>query len=168
MHDVDYLAVPLTSSERRRYLPIGYFDSATIPSNALSVVPGADLYLFGVLESQFHNAWMRVVCGRLESRYRYSGAVVYNNFPWPEPDEECRAEVERCARAVLDAREGYAGSTLAQMYDPDNEWMFPDLFRAHRALDAAVEAAYRVDFGGDEKKIVAHLFSLYAEKAGFA
>ena len=168
VHDVDYLAVPLTSSERRRYLPIGYFDSATIPSNALSVVPGADLYLFGVLESQFHNAWMRVVCGRLESRYRYSGAVVYNNFPWPEPDEECRAEVERCARAVLDAREGYAGSTLAQMYDPDNEWMFPDLFRAHRALDAAVEAAYRVDFGGDEKKIVAHLFSLYAEKAGFA
>ena len=119
---------------------------------------------------------MRVVCGRLKSDYRYSGGVVYNNFPWPgaapgsldTPVEQLiaparRAAVEQAAQAVLDARALYPDSTLADMCDPDNEWMFPELAKAHKALDSAVEAAYGVDFNGNEEKIVAHLFKLYAE-----
>lgn len=119
---------------------------------------------------------MRVVAGRLKSDYNYSGGIVYNNFAWPRvtlsnietPVEEVvpsetRQKVEKCAQAVLDARETYGGSTMADLYDPDNEWMFPKLAKAHQELDAAVEAAYGVDFQGDEEKIVAHLFKLYAE-----
>ena len=119
---------------------------------------------------------VRLVCGRLKSDYRYSGGVVYNNFVWPKinsssietPVEEAvtpetRLEVERCAQSVLDVRKAYDGSTMADLYDPDNEWMFPGLINAHRELDAAVEEAYGVNFQGDEEKIVAHLFKLYAE-----
>ena len=89
--------------------------------------------------------------------------MVYNNFVWPDPTDGKRAEVECCAQAVLDARKLYEGSTLADMYDPDNDFLYPELMRAHKALDAAVEAAYGVDFGGDEERIVAHLFKLYAQ-----
>ena len=161
-----YIAVPRTSSQRRCYLPIGLMEPEIIASDNLSIVHGASLFMFGVLQSQVHNAWMRTIAGRLKSDYRYSGAVVYNNFVWPGPTPEQRAEVERCAQAVLDARRFYEGSTLADMYDPDNDFLYPELMRAHKALDAAVEAAYGVDFAGDEEKIVAHLFKLYAEKAG--
>lgn len=164
VHDVAYLAVPLTSSERRVYLPIGFFGSDTVPSNAISVIPDATAYHFGVLESQFHSAWMRTIAGRLKSDYRYSGDVVYNNFIWPDPTPEQRAAIESCAQGVLNAREAHPGATLADLYDPDK--MPPDLLAAHKELDAAVEAAYDVDFNGDEEKIVAHLFKLYAEKAG--
>lgn len=89
-----------------------------------------------------------------------------DNFVWPEPTESQREEVERCAQAVLDARDAQEGATLADMYDPKNETFFPELMAAHKALDTAVEAAYGVDFGGDEEKIVAHLFNLYAERVG--
>ena len=116
------------------------------------------------MQSQFHNAWMRVVCGRLKSDYRYSGGVVYNNFIWPEPSDVQRTEVERCAQTVLDARKLYGGSTLADMYDPDNDFLYPELVKAHKELDAAVEVAYGVNFDGDEEQIVAHLFKLSAEK----
>lgn len=143
---------------------MGFMGPETIASDSLSIVHGASIYMFGVLQSQFHNAWMRTVAGRLKSDYRYSGGVVYNNFVWPDPSDAARAEVERCAQAVLDARSSYEGSTLADMYDPDNDFLYPALIRAHKALDAAVEAAYGVDFKGDEEKIVAHLFKLYAEK----
>lgn len=159
-----YIAIPRTSSQRRVYLPMGFMGPETIASDSLSIVHGASIYMFGVLQSQFHNAWMRTVAGRLKSDYRYSGGVVYNNFVWPDPSDAARAEVERCAQAVLDARSSYEGSTLADMYDPDNDFLYPALIRAHKALDAAVEAAYGVDFKGDEEKIVAHLFKLYAEK----
>ena len=128
------------------------------------LVPDASLYHYGVMQSQFHNAWMRVVCGRLKSDYRYSGGIVYNNFVWPEPTDAQRKVVERCAKVVLDARKLYEGSTLADMYDPDNDFLYPELMKAHRSLDAAVEAAYGVDFNGDEERIVAHLFKLYAER----
>lgn len=174
VHDVSYMAVPRTSSERRRYIPIGFFGKNTIPSDATSVIANATLYQFGILESQFHNAWMRTVCGRLKSDYRYSGGVVYNNFPWPgamtenldTPVEQlvapdARGRIEVCAQAVLDAREAHPGATLANLYDPDK--MPSDLLVAHKALDAAVEAAYGVNFNGDEEKIVAHLFDLYAK-----
>lgn len=90
----------------------------------------------------------------------------YNNFVWPEPTESQREEVERCAQAVLDARDAQEGATLADMYDPKNETFFPELMSAHKALDTAVEAAYGVDFGGDEERIVVHLFNLYAKKVG--
>lgn len=119
-----------------------------------------------MLQSQFHNAWVRVVTGRLKDDYQYSAGIDYNNFVWPEPTESQREEVERCAQAVLDARDAQEGATLADMYDPKNETFFPELMAAHKALDTAVEAAYGVDFGGDEEKIVAHLFNLYAERVG--
>lgn len=156
--------VPRVSSERRRYIPMGFVGPEVLCSDAALLIPEASIYQFGILQSQFHNAWVRTVAGRLKSDYRYSGGVVYNNFVWPEPSDSQREEVERCARAVLDARSAQEGATLADMYDPDNETFFPDLMRAHRALDSAVEAAYGVDFNGDEEKIVAHLFRLYAEE----
>ena len=106
---------------------------------------------------------MAQVCGRLKSDFNYSNTIVYNNFIWPDPSPERRAAIERCAQGVLDARGAHPGATLAELYDPDK--MPADLLAAHKALDAAVEAAYGVDFGGDEEKIVAHLFKLYAEKA---
>lgn len=160
------IVVPKVSSERRRYIPMGFVGPETLCSDLVFLIPNASLYHFGVLQSQFHNAWMRTVAGRLKSDYRYSGGIVYNNFVWPEPTVSQREEVERCAQAVLDARDAQEGATLADMYDPKNETFFPELMAAHKALDTAVEAAYGVDFGGDEEKIVAHLFNLYAEKVG--
>lgn len=160
------IVVPKVSSERRRYIPMGFVGPETLCSDLVFLIPNASLYHFGILQSQLHNAWMRTVAGRLKSDYRYSGGIVYNNFVWPEPTVSQREEVERCAQAVLDARDAQEGATLADMYDPKNETFFPELMAAHKALDAAVEAAYGVDFGGDEEKIVAHLFNLYAKKVG--
>lgn len=160
------IVVPKVSSERRRYIPMGFVGPETLCSDLVFLIPNASLYHFGILQSQFHNAWMRTVAGRLKSDYRYSGGIVYNNFVWPEPTVSQREEVEHCAQAVLDARDAQEGATLADMYDPKNETFFPELMSAHKALDAAVEAAYGVDFGGDEEKIVAHLFNLYAKKVG--
>ena len=162
--DQTYIGVPTVSSGRRKYVPMGFVDNGMIPGNQLYFVLNGTLYSFGIMMSQFHNAWMRVVAGRLKSDYRYTNTIVYNNFVWPNPDEHQRAEIERCAQAVLDARSAHPDATLADMYDPDNDFLFPDLTKAHAELDAAVEAAYGVDFGGDEEKIVAHLFKLYAEK----
>lgn len=158
------IVIPEVSSERRRYIPIGFIGPETFCSNLVKLIPNATLYHFGVLQSRVHNAWMRTVAGRLKSDYRYSGGIVYNNFIWPNPSESQRQEIERCAQAVLDARDGQDGATLADMYDPDNETFFPELTEAHRKLDAAVEAAYGVDFGGDENEIVAHLFGLYSKR----
>lgn len=164
MPEGNSIVIPEVSSERRRYIPMGFIGPETMCSNLVKLIPNADLYHFGILQSQFHNAWMRTVCGRLKSDYRYSGGVVYNNFVWPEPSDSQREEVERCARAVLDARAAQEEATLADMYDPDNETFFPELMRAHRELDASVEACYGVDFDGDERLITAHLFRLYAEE----
>ncbi len=104
---------------------------------------------------------MRTVAGRLKSDYRYSGGVVYNNFVWPNPAAEQKQKIEQLAQSILDIRDSYPDKSLADLYDPDK--MPPDLLTAHKALDQAVEEAYGVDFGGDEEKIVAHLFKLYAE-----
>lgn len=158
------IIIPETSSERRTYIPVGFINPDVFCSNAVRLIPNATIYEYGVLQSLTHNAWMRTVAGRLKSDYRYSAGMVYNTFPWPDPTAEQKDEVKRCAQVVLDARKNYDDCSLAQMYDPDNAWMFPDLMAAHSALDAAVEAAYGVDFGGDEEKIVAHLFKLYAEQ----
>lgn len=108
-----------------------------------------------------HNAWMRTVCGRMKSDYQYSATIVYNNFVWPNSNDVQRALIESAAQTVLNVRERHYGQTLADLYDPDK--MPSDLLEAHKALDRAVEEAYGVDFNGDEEKIVAYLFKLYAE-----
>lgn len=160
------IIIPEVSSSRRKRVPMGFVGPEIFCSNKVRLIPNASLYHYGILQSQFHNAWVRVVTGRLKDDYQYSANIDYNNFVWPEPSEEQRNEVERCAQAVLDARDVQEGATLADMYDPKNEAFFSELMSAHKALDAAVEAAYGVDFGGDEEKIVAHLFNLYAKKVG--
>ena len=160
----NYLVIPEVSSERRTYLPIGFVDKDAICTNLLYIALEAKLYHFGILCSTFHNAWMRVVAGRLEMRYRYSAGVVYNNFIWPSPTEEQRVKIELYAQAVLDARANYPDSSLADLYDPLT--MPPDLLKAHKSLDKAVEQAYGVNYNGDEERIVAHLFKLYKEKVG--
>ena len=155
------ILIPKVSSERRRYIPLGFIGSETFCSDLVFLIADASVYQFGVLHSQFHNAWMRTVAGRLKSDYRYSGGVVYNNFVWPNPTSKQQEAIEACAQAILDTRDSYPDKSLANLYDPDK--MPADLLAAHRALDAAVEAAYGVNFDGDEEKIVAHLFKLYAQ-----
>lgn len=162
--DEPYIAVPKVSSERRTYIPMGFVQDGMIPGDMLYFVPTDSLFVFGVLVSQFQNAWMRVVAGRLKSDYRYGNTTVYNNFVFPEVDDSVRVDVEKRAQAVIDARSLYPEATLADMYDPDNDFLYPELMKAHRELDRAVEMAYGVDFGGDEQQIVAHLFKLYNEK----
>ena len=143
---------------------MGFVTDGMIPGNKLYFVASDSLYVFGILMSQFHNAWMRLVAGRLKSDYNYGNTIVYNNFIWPDATAEQRERIEKCAQAVLDARAAHPDASLADMYNPDNDFLVPDLMKAHANLDAAVEAAYGVDFDGDEEKIVAHLFKLYAQK----
>ena len=161
-----YIGVPKVSSERRKYIPMGFVTNGMIPGDMLYFIPTGSLYHFGIMTSQFHNAWMRVVAGRLEMRYRYSNTIVYNNFVWPNPTASQQAEIERCAQAVLDAREGYPASSLADLYDPDNGFLHMDLVNAHRDLDRAVEVAYGVKLNGDEQRIVAHLFERLSSLEG--
>ena len=158
----DYLLIPATSSEQRRYIPIGYVDKSVIPNNAVQFVPDASLYHFGVLTSNVHMAWMRVVCGRLEMRYRYSANIVYNNFPWPNPTDEQKAKIEQTAQAILDARALYPDSSLADLYD---ELTMPvELRKAHQENDRAVMAAYGFPIKTmTESQCVAELFKLYQE-----
>ena len=154
------IVVPEVSSERRQYLPMAFLTSDNIVSNRVHFFPNATLYFFGIINSQFHNAWMRVVAGRLESRYMYQ-PVVYNTFVFPNTNDDQKRKIESCAQVILDTRNKYPDKSLAVLYDPDK--MPGDLLAAHRALDAAVEVAYDVNFQGDEEKIVAHLFKLYKE-----
>ncbi len=187
--ETNYLLVPGVSSENRAFIPIGFLSSNTIASNLVYTVPNATLYHFGILCSTMHNAWMRAVCGRLESRYRYSASIVYNNFPWPqtpsgsplsggEPSNGQRSDsspdkgrpggvgvsaIEAAAQAVLDARAHHPQSTLADLYNPNT--MPDDLRAAHKALDKAVDAAYLADGGqkkwADDSERVAFLFRRY-------
>lgn len=157
----NYLIVPSTSSENRRYVPIGFMSPDIIASNANTIVPNATLYHFGILTSNVHMAWMRVVCGRLKSDYRYSNAIVYNNFPWPAITPEQEAEISKTAQAILDARNFYPDCSLADLYD---EVTMPvELRRAHQANDRAVMRAYGLPVTTSESDTVAHLFKLYEE-----
>jgi len=136
-----YVVVPEVSSERRRYIPMGFLPPETICSNTNYLVPNADLFTFGVLTSIMHMSWVNVVCGRLKSDYRYSGSIVYNNFPWPDSTTpKIRETIESAAQAVLDARATFPSSTLADLYDPIT--MPVALVKAHQALDRAVDGAY--------------------------
>ena len=156
----DYILVPCHSSEKRRYIPMGFMHPHDICSNAVLLIPDAKLYHFGILESNVHMAWMRAVCGRLEMRYRYSKDVVYNNFPWPTPTDEQKAKIEQTAQAILDARALYPDSSLADLYD---ELTMPvELRRAHQDNDRAVMAAYGFPIKTmTESQCVAALFKLY-------
>lgn len=159
--DSKYLLVPRVSSERRRYVPIGFLNHDVIASDAVQIIPNATLYHFGVLTSNVHMAWMRVVCGRLEMRYRYSKDIVYNNFPWCQPTEEQKARIEATAQAILDARAKYPDCSLADLYDEVT--MPPELRRAHQENDRAVMAAYGFSTKMTESECVAELFKLYQE-----
>jgi len=154
------LLVPRVSSERRRYVPMGYVEKSVVTNDQVQIIPDAMLYHFGVLESNVHMAWMRVVCGRLKSDYRYSKDVVYNNFPWPKPTDDQKAKIEQTAQAILDARALYPDSSLADLYD---ELTMPvELRRAHQNNDRAVMQAYGFDVKTmTESQCVAELFKLY-------
>jgi hypothetical protein len=157
------IVVPRHSSENRRYVPIGFIDDSKIVTDAVLFIPNATLYHFGVLTSNVHMAWMRAVCGRLKSDYRYSKDVVYNNFPWPTPIEAQREKIEQTAQAILDARALYPDASLADLYDEVT--MPPELRNAHRLNDRAVMQAYGFDIKTTtETSCVAALMKLYQEK----
>jgi hypothetical protein len=154
----NYLIVPSVSSEKRRYVPMGFLSSDVIANNLALIVPGATLYHFGVLTSNVHMAWMRTVAGRLKSDYRYSAQIVYNNFPWPQPTKEQEARISETAQGILDARAKHSDSTLADLYDA--KAMPKDLRDAHRENDKAVMAAYGFPVSISETDCVAALFRL--------
>ena len=156
-----YLAIPTVCSEKRRYIPIMYLNPDIIASNQIYIVPDAELYHLGVLTSSVHMAWMRSVCGRLELRYRYSSAVVYNNFPWPILSEANKKRIKETAQSIIDARALYPSDSLAVLYD--ESLMPPELRKAHRANDAAVLDAYGFPKDATESDIVARLFKMYQE-----
>ena len=157
-----YIVVPEVSSERRRYVPMGFMTPDILCSNLVKIIPNATLYHFGILTSNVHMAWMRAVCGRLKSDYRYSKDVVYNNFPWPTSTDAQKAKIEQTAQAILDARTLYPDSSLADLYDETT--MPPELRKAHQQNDKAVMIAY--GFWGklnSEPACVAELMKMYQQ-----
>ncbi len=156
------IVVPCTSSERRRYIPLGFIDKNTILTNSAIYIPDATIYEFGILISNVHMAWMRTVCGRLKSDYRYSKDVVYNNFPWPTPTDAQKAKIKQTAQAILDARALYPDSSLADLYDEVT--MPPELRKAHQNNDRAVMQAYGMSIKDTtESSCVAQLMKMYQE-----
>lgn len=154
-----FLCIPKVSSERREYVPIGWLEPPTIPSDLVFVLQNSDLWQFGILTSRMHMVWLRYIGGRLKSDYRYSIGIVYNTFPWPQATDAQKKKVRELAKAVLDARVGFPDATLADLYDTDV--MKPELRKAHHALDIAVDRLYRqAAFQGDRDR-VEHLFGLY-------
>lgn len=158
-----FVAIPVVSSQRRRYIPLGYLHADVIAGNKLFIIENAELYHFGILTSNVHMSWMRVFCGRLKSDYSYSKDIVYNNFPWPEPTLEQKEKIEQTAQDILNARALYPDASLADLYDPLT--MPPELRKAHQRNDAAVMAAYGMPIKEtDEAACVAWLMRLYQEK----
>ncbi|MBP3695845.1 MAG: class I SAM-dependent DNA methyltransferase [Thermoguttaceae bacterium] len=157
-----YIIVPSVSSENRKYVPMGFVSPDVVASNLVLIIPNAEIYHFGILTSNVHMAWMRAVCGRLKSDYRYSGSIVYNNFPWPEASEEQKAKIERTAQGILDARGLYPDCSLADLYD--EVAMPPELRKAHQDNDRAVMQAYGFDVKTmTESTCVAELMKRYQE-----
>ena len=154
-----YILVPCHSSERREYVPMDFCSKEIISHNSALIIPNATLYEFGVLESKMHMTWMRTIAGRLESRYRYSAKLVYNNYPWPDANEQQKQSIATAAQKVLDARAEEPESTLADLYDPLA--MPVNLKKAHTALDKLVEKAYRNLAFKDDAQRIAFLFTRY-------
>ncbi len=158
--NLDYILIPRHSSENRKFIPIGFFNSKNIASDSCLIIPNGTLFHFGILTSTMHMAWVKTTCGRLESRFRYSKDIVYNNFPWPEnPTDKQIKAIEEKAQAVLDARAAFPDSSLADLYDPLT--MPPALVKAHNELDKAVDAAYSKQTFTSEAKRMEFLFELY-------
>ncbi len=157
----DYILIPRHTSENRRYIPFGFMSSDIICGDANNMIPNATLYHFGVLTSNVHMAWLRTVCGRLKSDYRYSKEIVYNNFPWCNPTPEQKAKIEQTAQAILDARAKYPDCSLADLYDETT--MPPELRKAHQLNDRAVMQAYGFDIKITESECVAELMKMYKE-----
>ncbi|GHV79244.1 methylase [Spirochaetia bacterium] len=156
--DNDYILVPRHSSERRKYIPFGFVKKEVIVGDSNMAIPDASLYEFGIITSTMHMAWMRYVCGRLKSDYRYSNVIVYNNFPWPQSTDKQKKDVEAAAQEILDARAIYPDQSLADLYDTTA--IVPELMKAHQKLDKLVEKAYGKTFEDDTGR-VAYLFELY-------
>ncbi|HPT68874.1 MAG TPA: N-6 DNA methylase [Syntrophomonas sp.] len=156
-----YIIIPKVSSEKRKYIPLGFLDENTLCSDLVFLIPNATLYHFGILTSIVHMAWMRAVAGRLEMRYRYSKDIVYNNFPWPEPSEKQKEDIEKAAKAVLEARELFPDSSLADLYNPLT--MPPELVKAHNNLDRTVITAYGIKGLKTETEIVSVLMERYQQ-----
>lgn len=165
----DYIIIPRVSSEKRKYIPIGFISKDVIASDAVQIIPNATLYEFGILTSIVHNAWMRVVAGRLESRYRYSKDIVYNNFPWPEWSADgssaisgLAARIPTAAQKILDTREKYLkqGASLADLYGENLGLLFTDLDTAHKELDAIVLGLYGLKPDATEAEMVGKLFEM--------
>lgn len=155
-----FVIIPSTTSENRQYIPIGFGDKDTIPTNALLIVPNGSVFHFGVLMSAMHMAWVRATCGRLESRYRYSKDIVYNNFPWPESISNSHVKaIEKAAKKVLSVRGDFSSYSFADLYDPLT--MPPALVDAHKELDKAVDLAYRPQAFSNEPNRMEYLFGLY-------
>ena len=159
-----YVIVPRVSSENRRYIPLGFLEDDTIPTDSATIIENAEIYHFGILTSNVHMAWMRTVCGRLKSDYRYSKDIVYNNFPWCNPTLEQKANIEKTAQAILDARAKYPDCSLADLYDETT--MPPELRKAHQANDFAVMAAYGFNRKITESECVAELMKRYQALVG--
>lgn len=155
----NYIAIPKVSSEKRKYIPMGFESPEIIAKDQLFIIPSATLYHFGILESIVHNAWMRAVCGRMKSDYNYSKNIVYNNFPWPTVTDEQKEKIEQTAQAILDARALYPDCSLADLYDETT--MPSELRKAHQANDKAVMAAYGFHKDMEESQIVSELMKLY-------
>ena len=159
-NESEYIIIPSVSSERRRYIPIGFMPSNVIASNLCLIIPDAKMFHFGILTSEMHMSWVRNLCGRLKSDYRYSNSVVYNNFPWPDnPNDKQVKSIELAAQKVLDARQQFPNSSLADLYDPLT--MPPALVKAHNELDKAVDLAYRPQAFTNEANRMVFLFELY-------
>lgn len=159
-NDSDYIIIPSVSSERRKYIPIGFMPSNVIASNLCLIIPNANLFHFGVLQSLMHFSWIKTTCGRLKSDFRYSNSIVYNNFPWPEnPTEKQIKTIEEKAQNVLDVRATFPTSSLADLYNPLT--MPPTLVKAHNELDKAVDSAYSKQVFTSEAKRMEFLFELY-------
>ena len=156
-----YIVIPEISSEKRRYVPMGFMGPDVLCSNRVKISQNATLYHFGVLTSNVHMAWMRTVCGRLETRYCYSINIVYNNFPWPTPTTEQMSAIEKTAKGILDARSRYPDSSLADLYDPLT--MPPELRKAHDRNNVAVMKAYGFPTSMSEADCVAALMKMYQE-----
>jgi hypothetical protein len=158
--NVDYILIPRHSSENRKFIPIGFYNSTNIAADSCLIIPNGTLYHFGILMSTMHMSWVKSVCGRLKSDYRYSKDIVYNNYPWPEnPTEKHTKSIETAAQKVLDARAEFPNSSLADLYDPLT--MPPLLVKAHNELDKAVDLAYRSQPFTSEAKRMEFLFELY-------
>lgn len=161
-NEAEYIIIPGVSSERRKYIPVGFMTPNVIASNLCLTISSANIYHFGLITSFMHMTWVKYTCGRLKSDFRYSNSIVYNNYPWPRnPSDKNKKAVEEKAQKVLDVRAEFTGSSLADLYDPLT--MPPKLVKAHQQLDKAVDLCYRPQAFTTETARIEFLFELYNE-----